>query len=514
MFNNFFRFFVRVFAFVRKETLTIFSQPRLLFSLILGPFFILLIFGIGYRDTPRTLRTLLVIPEGSTIVTLVEEYATSLANRVEFIGITSDADSADRQLRNQSVDLVVVTPFDPMTDWEENQQATFALYHAEVDPFETAYIQVLGDRMAETINKQVLLAALEETKTETAVWQTSVSEARAQATAVRQALESGDAALGRDTAATMQQDVDMLTLAVGSGLLLFAQMTAAGEIDSNIDNHTPIADLPARLAAIQNNLNTLAGMDSTDASLSEEIELAEQLETDLAEVDALLIQFQEMEAQVLVAPFRSETFSVAPEHLDPTYFYVPAVIALLLQHIAITLASLSIIGEKRGGSIEFFQVAPVSVLETLLGKFLSFLLVTAVLAAVLTILIIYGLGMPMLGSWGNYVLAIVGVLCASLGIGFLISLAAQTDSQAIQYAMIILLASIFFSGFFLPLYRLAPPVHVLSWLLPATYGTQLLQSIMLRGQPGNQILYLGLLLFGSILFIWAWLRLRRQMARL
>lgn len=510
MFNAFTRFLIRVFAFVRKEVLTIVRQPRLLFSLILGPFFILFIFGIGYRDTPRTLRTLIVVPEGSPILGLVEEHMALFASRVEFVGISSDAASADRQLRGRSVDLVVVTPLNPLDDWEQNQQAVFSLYHAEVDPFEATYIQVLGDRVTEAINREVLLAVLEETKLESAKWQGSVSEARTQATAMRRALESGDGAMGRETAVFLQQDLGFLSLAAGSGLLLVANLAATGDATAT----PPAAALAERLESIQNNLQTLAELEADDSDLTQETALAEQIENDLTEFDALLIQFQEINSEILIAPFRSETLTIASQQIDPTHFYIPAVIALLLQHIAITIASLSIVGERRGGTLEFFQASPVSALETLLGKYISFFLLTALLGAILTGLVIWGMGMPMLGHWGNYALALTGVLCASLGIGFLISLAAQSNSQAIQYAMIILLSSIFFSGFFLPLYRLWLPVHLISWLLPATYGTNLLQSIMLRAQPGNGILFAGLLLFSLLLFFSAWRRLRRQMARL
>jgi len=73
------------------------------------------------------------------------------------------------------------------------------------------------------------------------------------------------------------------------------------------------------------------------------------------------------------------------------------------------------------------------------------------------------------------------VLFTSLGIGFAISIVSQTDSQAVQYSMIILLASVFFSGFIMSLDMLLPPVRVISWLLPTTYGTLLLRDIALRG---------------------------------
>ncbi len=135
------------------------------------------------------------------------------------------------------------------------------------------------------------------------------------------------------------------------------------------------------------------------------------------------------------------------------------------------------------------------------------------LGFILTLLVVYGLGVPMLGSWANYALVVFALLCASLSLGFFVSLSAKTDSQAIQSAMVILLASIFFSGFFLALYRLWTPVQAVSWALPVTYGINLLQSVMLRGQFPNILLLGALFLYAFLLFLFNWWRLRRVMAR-
>jgi ABC-2 type transport system permease protein len=105
------------------------------------------------------------------------------------------------------------------------------------------------------------------------------------------------------------------------------------------------------------------------------------------------------------------------------------------------------------------------------------------------------------------------VLFASLGVGFVISLLSQTDSQAVQLAMLVLLASVFFSGFFMALYLFWPVVRIVSWALPVTYGIQLLQSIMLRGAAPNFTYMGGLLAIGLSLFIVAWFLLNRLMAR-
>ena len=197
----------------------------------------------------------------------------------------------------------------------------------------------------------------------------------------------------------------------------------------------------------------------------------------------------------------------------PIDFYVPGVISLLLQHIALTLAALAIVRERVGGSIELFRAAPVSAFETLLGKTISFMLLSGLLALILTVLVMFGLKVPMMGTWFAYAVVVLALLYTSLAMGFAISTISQTDSQAVQYSMIVLLASIFFSGFFIALSRLLSGVHIVSWLIPATYGTAMLQDVMLRGRLPDSMLLLGLLGYGILLFTFAWWRMRHLMAR-
>jgi ABC-2 type transport system permease protein len=195
-------------------------------------------------------------------------------------------------------------------------------------------------------------------------------------------------------------------------------------------------------------------------------------------------------------------------------FFAPAVIVLLLQHLILTFAALSMVRERQLGSIELFHVAPLSPLETLIGKYASYLLFGCSLAAILLTLITLGLGVPMLGNWLSVGLVVLAVLFASLGIGFVISLISKTDTQAVQYAMIVLLTSVFFSGFLLGLNTLWLPVQTISYSLPATYGILLLRDIMLRGLPLDGNILIPLVSLGLILFLVAWLLLERSMDRI
>jgi ABC-2 type transport system permease protein len=106
----------------------------------------------------------------------------------------------------------------------------------------------------------------------------------------------------------------------------------------------------------------------------------------------------------------------------------------------------------------------------------------------------------------------VGILLfTALGPGFLISLISQTDTQAVQYSMLLLLASIFFSGFMLDLRLIKAPITILAWSLPATYGIKTLQDIMLRGLPPPVMVLGGLSAIGIGLFFLDLMLLRRKM---
>jgi ABC-2 type transport system permease protein len=187
------------------------------------------------------------------------------------------------------------------------------------------------------------------------------------------------------------------------------------------------------------------------------------------------------------------------------------VVALLLQHLLITFAALSLVRERTSGTMELFRVAPITALETLLGKYLSYMVVAVLLASAITALVVFALGVPMLGDWRNYALVLLALMFTALGIGFIISLISETTSQAVQFSMLVLLFSIFFSGFFLDLRLMWQGIRFLSYLIPVTYAMQMLQEIMFRANPITPLLMGGLVGFGVVLFIISWFLLGRQM---
>jgi len=156
-------------------------------------------------------------------------------------------------------------------------------------------------------------------------------------------------------------------------------------------------------------------------------------------------------------------------------------------------------------------VSPVNALELVLGKYLGLGIVSAVIAVVTTLLLVYGLGVPMLGDPWMVGLVIGLVVFASLGIGLLISVVSDSERQAVQLALLLLLASVFFSGFVLPINEFREGVQIAAYALPVTHGIALLQDVMLRGGTTNYWEVYVLIVIGIVLMLLTVLALRRTL---
>lgn len=497
-----YRLLVRTLSFLREEIAEILRQPRLMLTLVVGPFLILLLVGLGYRNDPGPLRTMFVISNDNPLRTSIEEFSKQITAQFDFKGITDNESEALSQLRRGELDLVAVAPEDAYETVRSNNQAVFTLYHSEIDPFQVNYVSYLGRIYVEEANRYFLQSITQQGQSDSTSIEGTIHQVRMTTQALGEASQRGDAAAVRQRQEELGGNVRTLEGLLGAGGLLLSNIPAEDGTGSDA-----VSD---NLTAIRQNINAVTSAPAEDVDLQE----LERIDADLVELESNLQTFQRMDARILVSPFRSETQSIAKIEPRTIDFFAPAVVALLLQHLLITFAALSIIRDRRLGIVELFRVSPVSPAEVLIGKYLSYLLFGGILAAVFALIIVFALGVPMLGNWSNFALVSIALLFASLGIGFVISLAAQTESQAVQYSMIVLLASVFFSGFILNLKLLWEGVQAVSWTLPATYGVTLLQDVMLRGRAIDPLLLLGLLAVGALFFVIALVMMRRKMARL
>lgn len=504
------KFLVRSSSFLRKEIMEVLRQPRLILALVFGPFLILLLFGLGYTNQARAVRTLFVVTQqDSPLAVQINENAGNISPQLIYEGMTADEEGARRMLRNGQIDMLVLVPEDAYEVIKQNQHATFQIFHNEIDPAQVAYIQTLGQVYVDEVNRRVLSDVAQEGQSDAATIQAEVSAARNSAAAMKAALQARDVQGARVQQQSMRTNISALAMAVGAsaGLLSGVEQNVAGPGEAD-GTSSGVSGLLDRVQASPSNSSEITDKEDYSAEIAD----LEQQERDLADLETQLAEFRSISPSVLTRPFTSEVYGISEFQFSPQTFFTPGVIVLLLQHITVTVAALSIVRERRTGMMELFRVSPVTSGQIMIGKYVSYLVFGAFIAVILTLLLYYGLGVPMFGTWANYVLVVFLLLFASLGIGFFISLSAGTESQAVQFAMIALLLSVFFSGFILDLRYLAGPVRIVSWLLPSTYGTILLQNIMLRGSALNLTMIGGLAAIGVVMFLVSWMMMRRKMA--
>ncbi len=497
------RSITRVLSFLGEEIVAMLRQPRLALTLILGPFLILLLVGIGYRAERPPMRTEFVVDQQNPLKSSIEKLASTRTPQFDFQGTTSDEAGALERLRRGELDLVVVAPRDAAQSVQANQQAVFTLYHREIDPAQVGYVKYLGYLYADQASRDFWESMAANGQTNAGEIQSSLNAALTTTHTLREALQRNDSAAVRQQQTELSRNMTTLETSVGASEVLLAGVEGASG-NSNEDAQAVQTDLSqARQSADSITSSPLSPADASKLT---------PLEQSLNALQGRLNQFRQIDPQILVSPFRAETKSIGATEPRIIDFFVPAVIVLLLQHLAVTFAALSLIRDRRLGLLELYRVSPVSAFEILLGKYLSYLLFGGILAVLLTLVTRAFLQVPMLGHWPDYAVTLALLLFASLGIGFVISQTAETDIQAVQVSMIVLLASVFLSGFLMNLQLLWEGVRVVSWTLPATYGIAQLQDIALRGEALSPILAIGLGGLGLIFFAVSYVLLRRSMA--
>jgi ABC-2 type transport system permease protein len=387
------RSLVRVTSFIGKELREVLRRPGVLASLVLGPFLIMLLFGIGYTGARTPFRTEIVIPEGADLPRDPEFYADLAPGRVDVVAISADREGGERRLRAQQTDLLVIAPEDASARLREGQQAEILVAWNQVDPVYDGLAHLAVSTMVSELNAEI----------------------------IRQAAAEG---------------IDL----------------AESELGPRVENISP---------------------------------------------------------EVIAKPTKANTENVAPSSPTVTNFFGPAVLALVIQHLAITLTALSMIRERLGGQIDLFRVAPVNSTEVLVGKYVAYALLSLAVTATVGLLMVYGLGVPLLSGYVPAVGIVLLLTFASLGVGLLISLVADSERQAVQLSMLVLLASVFFSGFVLPVQDFIGAVQYFAYLLPVTHGIAALQESMLRGSVGEWWMLGVLGGLGLALYLLSLLRLRR-----
>jgi len=183
-------------------------------------------------------------------------------------------------------------------------------------------------------------------------------------------------------------------------------------------------------------------------------------------------------------------------------FFVPGVIGTALQIATVFAAAMSVVRERERGTLENLLVSPMSRWGLMLGKLVPYLCVSMTMALFLFTILRWVFFVPIHGSLVMLFVASFLYIFALISLGLLVSTKAESQNEAMQMSMTIMLPSIFFSGFIFPRETMPWIFYAISTVLPATYFIELMRAIILRGagflEFWRHLLILALM--GGVLF--------------
>ena len=203
----------------------------------------------------------------------------------------------------------------------------------------------------------------------------------------------------------------------------------------------------------------------------------------------------------MIAPGQQNPIEVRPKMMfNPASrspnFLLPGLMSVLLIMVTVLLTAFSIVREKERGTIEQLFVTPVRPLGLLLGKIMPYFVTGMVEFAVIVAFMRFAFGIPIHGNVLVLAGLTTGYLFVNLAIGILISTKANSQAEALQICMVVMLLSIFLSGFMFPRDTMPLWAYVASHFVPATYMIQIARGVILRGAGMEQLWMNGLILFG------------------
>jgi drug efflux transport system permease protein len=189
-------------------------------------------------------------------------------------------------------------------------------------------------------------------------------------------------------------------------------------------------------------------------------------------------------------------------------FIIPGLVAVLLQMIAIMLASGSIVREREAGTMEQLLVTPVHPLGLMLGKVTPYMFLGLVETALVLALMRFAFQVPIRGSLVFLFLIMIVYLAALLALGLFISTRAKTQQEAQQQAQMLFLPSIFLSGYLFPLNGMPLVLQAVGQVLPTTHMVAIMRGIVLRDAGPVELVphVLALAVFAVVM---VWLSVRR-----
>ena len=162
---------------------------------------------------------------------------------------------------------------------------------------------------------------------------------------------------------------------------------------------------------------------------------------------------------------------------------VPILIATLPMMTVMMIVGMSVAREQELGTFEQLLVSPLQPIEIVAGKSVPGLIVGLAQCAVITLIVIFGFGIPLLGSALVLFAALTAFLLSVIGVALFVSSLATNQQQAMMGTMVVVMPAMMLSGFSSPVQNMPDWLQPLALANPLTHILIVIRGLFLRDMP-------------------------------
>ena len=167
--------------------------------------------------------------------------------------------------------------------------------------------------------------------------------------------------------------------------------------------------------------------------------------------------------------------------LKSRWFYLPAILALVLMLNTLILPSMGIVREKEIGTLEQILVTPLRPWQMIVGKLLPFVVIGFVNIVAITAIIVFGFRVPLNGSFALLLLLSAPFLLTNLSLGLWVSTLVRTQQQAMMTAIfLVMIPMIYLSGLIFPIENMPRVIQAITFAIPLRYYAVILRGVFLK----------------------------------
>lgn len=195
------------------------------------------------------------------------------------------------------------------------------------------------------------------------------------------------------------------------------------------------------------------------------------------------------------------------EQLESRYFLLSGALAIIMTLIGTLLTALVISREWERGTAEAMISTPVGIFEIIIGKIIPYFVLGMISLAICVAFSVFIFDLPFRGSLWMLGLESSVFLFSALGLGLMIS--TYSRSQALSYQVALFagfLPAFILSGFLFEIYSMPLWIQIVTYIIPARYFVQSLQTLFLVGNVWSLLLWnlVPMLCIGSFFCFLTW----------